>query len=32
MPVREHNGKVAVAQNEQRWCADGFAFVCVSYE
>ena len=25
---RSHNGKVAVAQSDQRWCSDGFEFNC----
>jgi putative transposase len=28
VPGREHNGKVAVAQSDQRWCSDGFEFGC----
>lgn len=28
VPEREHNGKVVVAQSDQRWCSDGFEFGC----
>lgn len=27
-PQREHNGKIAVAESNQRWCSDGFEFGC----
>nr|CDS58092.1 Transposase ORF B, insertion element IS2, family IS3 [Serratia symbiotica] len=27
-PQREHNGKVAVAESELRWCSDGVEFGC----
>lgn len=27
-PKREHNGKIAVAQSDLRWCSDGFEFRC----
>ncbi len=27
-PQREHNGKVAVAKSDLRWCSDGFEFGC----
>lgn len=27
-PPREHNGKVAVPESDQRWCSDGFEFGC----
>nr|CDS55768.1 IS2 insertion element transposase InsAB'; KpLE2 phage-like element [Serratia symbiotica] len=27
-PQREHNGKVAVAESDLRWCSDGFEFGC----
>lgn len=27
-PQREHNGKIAVAESDLRWCSDGFEFGC----
>ena len=27
-PQREHNGKIAVPESNQRWCSDGFEFGC----
>lgn len=27
-PQRRHDGKVAVAKSNQRWCSDGFEFCC----
>ena len=27
-PQRRHDGKVAVARSNQRWCSDGFEFRC----
>lgn len=27
-PQRRHDGKVAVAKSNQRWCSDGFEFRC----
>ena len=27
-PQRRHDGKVAVAKGNQRWCSDGFEFRC----
>ncbi|MGI4380729.1 DDE-type integrase/transposase/recombinase, partial [Klebsiella pneumoniae] len=27
-PMREHKGKIAVAESNMRWCSDGFEFGC----
>nr|WP_323095090.1 IS3 family transposase [Klebsiella quasipneumoniae] len=28
LPMREHKGKIAVAESDMRWCSDGFEFGC----